>query len=97
MEIKRKLSISWGINELKVIPTGKGFFHVLLFNLKDQCTALSSGLLALKPGVMRFSRWVPGFSSMNQSSILQVWIRIHNLPLEFRKSQNLFNWFTYKN
>lgn len=43
-------------------------------------------------GVMYVSRWITGFSTFYQTqSITQVWIRIFNLPLEFRKGHNLFN------
>lgn len=81
MEIRRKLLEYWDINDLKLIPLGKGIFHIVLDSLKDQFKSLSVSLLLLKPGVMRFNRWVPGNNSSRLGSISQVWIRIYHLPL----------------
>lgn len=36
MEIKKKLPEFWKINDLKFIPLGRGTFHILLSNLRDQ-------------------------------------------------------------
>lgn len=91
MEIKEKLMSFWKIAEIKVIPLGRGVFHILLSNMKDQCIALAAGPIMFNPGVMRLNRWIPGYNALNKSSVSQVWVRIFNLPLEFRKKQNLFN------
>lgn len=91
MEIQKKLSDFWKIMDFKVIPIGKRTFHILLCSMKDQCKALSVSPVFLKPGILRLNNWVPGYNLMKQGSILQVWIHIHNLPLEFHMPQNLFN------
>lgn len=33
MELRTKLGIIWGIQDFKVIPLGKGMFHILMYNL----------------------------------------------------------------
>lgn len=92
MEVKNKLSGALKILNFKVIPLGKGLYHILFHSLSDQCTTLASGIVLLKPGLMRFNRWMLGFNISNQTrSSTQVWIRILHLPLEFRKPQNLLN------
>lgn len=91
MEIKEILMSFWNIVELKVIPLGRGVFHILLTNMKDQCIALAAGPIMFNSGVMRLNRWIPGYNALEKSSVSQVWVRIYNLPLEFRKQQTLFN------
>lgn len=60
MEMKIKLMEYWKINDLKVIPLGRGPFHILLSNLKDQCIALSVGAILFNPGVLTLNSWMPG-------------------------------------
>lgn len=92
MEVKEKLLKGLQVEDLQVIAMGKGVFHLRLNNLDDQCKALTVGSLFLRPGIMRFSRWLPGINNAVQvQTSAQVWIRIFNLPLEFRKLQNLMN------
>lgn len=62
MEVKSKLAEVWKISNFKVIPLDKMMLHFLLYSLKDQCKALSVGSVFMKPGLMGFNRWVPGFS-----------------------------------
>lgn len=60
IESKGKLA-EW-IEDMRVIPTDNRMYHILLHNLGDQCKALTVGSLFLKPGIMRFNRWLPGFN-----------------------------------
>lgn len=84
MEVKEKLVEGLKIEDMKVIAMGKGVFHIILSCLNDQCKALTAGSLFLKPGILRFSRWLPGFTTSKQfQTNTQVWIRVYNLPLEF--------------
>lgn len=62
MKLKNKLEDGLKIKEMKVIPTGKGVFYILLHSLSDQCMALTVGSLFLKPRVMRFNIWLPSFN-----------------------------------
>lgn len=66
IEVKNQLSEFWKILDFKDIPLEKGMFHILLYILKDQCKALSIGILFLKIGLMRFNIWVLGFSESKQ-------------------------------
>lgn len=36
--LKQKLSGVWGISNFRVLPIGKGVFHVFLFSMEDQST-----------------------------------------------------------
>lgn len=83
MEMRRKLSDFWKNNDLKFISLGKGTFHILLCTLKDQCKALSVSSIFVKPELLRLNRWMLGYNSIKQISISQVWIFVHNPPLEF--------------
>lgn len=88
LELKQKLVEGLDIVDMKVIPMSKGVFHVLLYNLSDQCNALTVGSLFLKPRVMGFNRWMPGCNiSIQMQTTMQVCIRLLNVPLKFRKAR----------
>lgn len=92
MELRRKLSDFLLINDVIVIPLGKGVDHILLQSLKDQCNTMPVGTVFLKPQVMRLNRWLPSFNVViHIQTTTQVWIRIFHMPLEFRKTHNSFN------
>lgn len=53
---------------------------------------MSLGAVNIQSGVFRITRWQPGFNPVNfKITTSQVWIRIHGLPLEFRKEQSVLN------
>lgn len=67
-------------------------YHVLLYNMADRSVVTVLGAMHTKPGIFRVSRWFPGFNFSNyKQTAVQVWIRIFELPLEYRKTQNLLN------
>lgn len=71
---------------------GKGFFHVFLNTLENQCLVLIVGTMNLKPGIFRVSWWVRDFNPLNQKQTnAQVWCRIYDLPIEGRGTINLFS------
>lgn len=78
--------------QLKLIPLGKGAYHVLLYTMEEHSTVMAHGGVLLRPGTFRISRWYLGFNPTKfKQTTTQVWIRIFNLPLEYRKEQNLLN------
>lgn len=92
MEIKAKLVARLQVETLQVIVMGKGIYHLRLNSLNDQCKVIAIGSMYLKPGLMRFKRWLPRFNtSMQIQSTSQVWIRVYNLPLKFWQPRNLLN------
>lgn len=53
---------------------------------------MSYEVINVRLGVMRISRWLQGFDPSNyKQTTSQVWARIYDLPLEFRKEQNIMN------
>lgn len=92
MEIHIKLASFWQISDFKLIALGRGCYHVILRSMSDQSIAMSKEPIKLKPRIFRVSRWLPGFNPSSQVlSTTQVWIRIKELPIEYRTPQSLFN------
>lgn len=92
MNIKKKLQAAWGLKDFKVIPLRGGVYHILLDSLQDQSIVMAKGASNMHPGVFSVSRWYPGFNPAKYIiTTSQVWIRPHNLPLEYRKQQNILN------
>lgn len=53
---------------------------------------MATWAINIKPGIFWVSRWFPGLDPLNHKiTNSQVWIRLHELPLEFRKKQNVQN------
>lgn len=53
---------------------------------------MAMGAVNLKLGVLRVSRWFPGFDPSNYKlTTSKICIRLHDLPLEYRKVQNILN------
>lgn len=58
----------------------------------QQCRAMTAGPLNVFPGMFRVNRWTPDFNLDSQKqSMMQVWLRIYDLLIEYRKLQTLFN------
>lgn len=53
LALKEKLFVVWGLSCFKVIPIGKGFYHVSLHSMSDQSKVMSQGVMHLKPGLFR--------------------------------------------
>lgn len=46
----------------------------------------------MKPGVLRIPKWFSGFDPINYNVTTSlVWIRLHDIPLEYRKEHNILN------
>lgn len=85
LKLKRKLEALWGIANFKVILGKGGVFHILLNYFQDQGMVIAKGAGNLKSGVHRVSRWHQEFDPINYKiSKNQVWIRLHDLPLEYK-------------
>lgn len=79
-------------NLFKLIPLGRGYYHVLINNMENQSTATTAGPVNTNPGVFRVTRWTPDFNTGNmKNNVTQVWLKIFYLALEYRKPQTLFN------
>lgn len=53
---------------------------------------MSKVAIYLKPGILRILRWFVGFDPTNYKvTTSQVWIRLHEIPLEHREEQNILN------
>ncbi|KAL6219073.1 hypothetical protein ACLB2K_012279 [Fragaria x ananassa] len=91
-DLSHKLSLLWGsLGAWKVIPMGKGYFTFSFSTDEDLSTVWVKGAIALKPGFLRFMRWVPNFSPANQRNRnAQVWVRFWDLGLEFWEPRTLF-------
>lgn len=85
MEIRRMLTEFWKIYDLKIIALGRGTFHIILSNLKNQCSALLAGSLLLKPSILRLNRRVPSFNALKHESISQVWFVFIIFRLDSKK------------
>ncbi|KAL6197199.1 hypothetical protein ACLB2K_032811 [Fragaria x ananassa] len=91
-DLSHKLSFLWGsLGAWKIIPMGKGYFTFSFSTDEDLSTVWVKGAIALKPGFLRFMRWVPNFSPANQRNTnAQVWVRFWDLGLEFWEPRTLF-------
>ncbi|KAL6190504.1 hypothetical protein ACLB2K_036898 [Fragaria x ananassa] len=91
-DLSHKLSLLWGsLGAWKIIPMGKGYFTFSFSTDEDLSTVWVKGAIALKPGFLRFMRWVPNFSLANQRNTnAQVWVRFWDLGLEFWEPRTLF-------
>lgn len=91
-ELRTKLAEEWNLESFKMIPIGRGFFHIFVQGMEEQSIILSVGAVNLKPGVFRVSRWAPNFNPVTQKQTnSQIWIRIFDLPIEYWKPRNLAN------
>jgi len=74
-----------------MVPMGRGFFEFRFSCADDLRSVWSNGAWNLKPGLLRLSRLSPDFnSSCQKQTHSQVWVRFHNLPLEYWKPITLF-------
>lgn len=86
LALRRKLDKVLKIQDYKIIPYGRGIYHILLHLMEDQAMVMSRGLVHLHPGIIGFTRWYPGFTPQNhKQTMTRVWIRLLELPLEYRK------------
>lgn len=92
MNLKEQLRSIWGLTNFNLVAMKAGIFHVICHAFEDQSSIMSHGAVNLKSGVLRVMRWQPGFNHASFTiTTSQVWIRILELPLEFRKEQNVMN------
>lgn len=92
LELKQKLVSVGGFSNYKLIPLSKGYYHVLVRSMEEQSKVMTAGPVNTKPGDLRVSRWTPDFDpDTPRHSTTQVWLRMYDLPTEYRKPQTLFN------
>lgn len=80
LELRAKLIVIWKFDKFQLIPMGKGIYHVLLHTMNAH--SFSIGALYMKLGVFRTSCWTVVNKKITRT---QVWARIYNLSLEYRK------------
>lgn len=53
---------------------------------------LAWGAVYIRPGFFRVTRWKRGYRFENQkTTATQVWVRLYNLPLEYRHAEGIFS------
>lgn len=63
-KLHKKLHLVWGeIGPWRIIPMGKGYFTFSFAYDAALSMVWEKGTIALKPGMLRFMRWSPNFSS----------------------------------
>ncbi|XP_024179202.1 uncharacterized protein LOC112185231 [Rosa chinensis] len=92
IDLQRKFGLLWGnLGCWKIIPMGKGFYTFNFDSEETVSRVWAQGAVALKPGTMRFMKWVPNFSPSNQRNTnSQVWVKFWDLGLEFWEPRTLF-------
>lgn len=50
-ELKKKLELAWKAPKFRIIPLGKGFYHIFIESMEDQSQIMSVRAANLKPGV----------------------------------------------
>lgn len=89
--LKDKLCSAWGFGTFSLSHIGNGWFHIFLSNTDHQSIVLCKGPLHLKPGFIRVSRWEKNFNPFKQQQTnAQVWLHIHDLPMECRGADTLY-------
>ncbi|XP_057803039.1 uncharacterized protein LOC131018331 [Salvia miltiorrhiza] len=85
MMIKDELQKLWGINSSwKIIPLGKGYYTLLFDNAEDKLRAKAQVIWEVSGGHLRLREWVKNFDPFKEhSSLANVWVRIHYLPIEY--------------
>ncbi|KAL8506447.1 hypothetical protein ACS0TY_017368 [Phlomoides rotata] len=67
-----------------MIPIGEGYYSIQFSCDGDKERIFTRRTWQLKPSVLRLQRWVPDFNPYRvTTSIVQAWIRISELPLEY--------------
>ncbi|KAL8485573.1 hypothetical protein ACS0TY_027748 [Phlomoides rotata] len=90
--LERKLTELWGTSRTwRLIPLGKGYFNIRFSSKDDRDRILKRRTWSVKLGLMRLQHWVLDFDPDKiKSSVTQVWIRIHGLPIEYWQNQVLW-------
>lgn len=52
IEMEVKLALIWGLDMFKLIPIGRGFFHIVLKTMEEQRQVLSHGPVNFSPGLL---------------------------------------------
>lgn len=68
----------------RLIPLGRGYFHLQFDSLEDRERVWAKGTWNIKPGIIRLQRWTPDLNPYRiRTSVAQLWIRIYELSLEY--------------
>lgn len=59
---KEKLAVFWGIQNFKVVPIGRGYYHFKLHSMGNQSKVMSMGVMEFKPCILIVARWVQNFN-----------------------------------
>ncbi|XP_057770861.1 uncharacterized protein LOC130990652 [Salvia miltiorrhiza] len=85
MMLKKELQDLWGISpNWKLIPLGKGYYTFVFQNDTDKALAKSKYVWEVINGHLRVREWSRNFDPFKEhSSLANVWVRIHYLPIEY--------------
>ena len=79
-DMKWNLSKLWGLHNWKLIPIGKGYFHLLFHNQDEMNAVRQRGNVQLRPGVFRISEWDMDFNPfIHKQTTAQVWLKLHGI------------------
>ncbi|KAL8472980.1 hypothetical protein ACS0TY_029986 [Phlomoides rotata] len=84
-ELIKKLGSIWGLQTpWNLIPIGEGYYNFQFSCADDRERIFSKRTWHIKPGLLRLQCWVQDFNPYKvSSSVIQVWIQILELPLEY--------------
>ncbi|XP_057811482.1 uncharacterized protein LOC131025708 [Salvia miltiorrhiza] len=85
MVIKNELQHLWGAKATwQLIPLGKGYYTMMFHNAEDKLQAKSKPIWEIFGGHVRLREWTKNFDPFKEhSSLANVWVRIHYLPIEY--------------
>ncbi|XP_057803355.1 uncharacterized protein LOC131018657 [Salvia miltiorrhiza] len=83
--IKKELQNMWNISSpWQLIPLGKGYYTIVFQNAEDKQRAKAKLIWEVFNGHLRLREWAKNFDPFKElSSLANVWIRIHYLPIEY--------------
>ncbi|XP_057808817.1 uncharacterized protein LOC131023287 [Salvia miltiorrhiza] len=85
MMLKKELNDLWGIaSSWQLIPLGKGYYTLVFQSEADKTCAKVKNTWELLNGHLRLREWSRNFDPFKEhSSLANVWVRIHYLPIEY--------------
>ncbi|XP_057811610.1 uncharacterized protein LOC131025843 [Salvia miltiorrhiza] len=85
MMVKKELEGLWGIEaSWKLIPLGKGYYTMVFNTAEDKLRAKAQTIWEVFGGHLRIREWTKNFDPFKEhSSLANVWVRIHYLPIEY--------------
>ncbi|XP_057811449.1 uncharacterized protein LOC131025670 [Salvia miltiorrhiza] len=85
MMVKKKLQNLWDVQaSWKLIPLGKGYYTMIFNTAEDKLRVKAQNTWEVSRGHLRIREWTKNFDPFKEhSSLANVWVRIHYLPIEY--------------